>query len=505
MTEPTDPDADARNALRLIGPDPQNWVPERAGPDGRPIDHNVAIVGAGQSGCAFAFALRRAGIGRVSVIDMADGEAAAGVWRNAARMNVLRTPKTLPGPELGIPALGFQSWYEARHGGAAYAGFERIPRAAWAEYLGWYRNFLDVPVRYRTRLAQIEPADGHFRLHLAGESGPTVETTRKIILANGVAGNGGPYIPPVLSEGLPRRLYAHTADAIDFAAVRGKRVAVIGGAASAFDAAAVALEAGAASVDLFARRPSLAALPVSRVRGYPGAYDNYPELPDAVRWHQAIRFRRAGSTAPADAIERVLRFANFRLHLAAPWEAARAEGDGPDAAPIVARAAGEEFRCDFAIAGTGYFVDPHCRPELVDFAADILLWRDRYRPPSDEEDPYLGAHPYLGAGHEYLEKAPGRAPYLGDIHVHNPAGFVSFGWPEGDVPSMKRGVPAIVARISRDLFLADLEQHQIRLAADVVPDFAETLYEAAVRRAKRPRGQENASDVCSEAPADPTD
>jgi cation diffusion facilitator CzcD-associated flavoprotein CzcO len=293
-----------------------------------------------------------------------------------------------------------------------------------------------------------------------------------------VGGTGGPYIPAVLKEGLPGQLYAHTADPIDFAALRGKAVAVIGGAASAFDAAGVALEAGAASVDLFARRPSLASLPISRVRGYPGAYDNYDALPDGVRWHQAIRFRRAGSTAPKDAIERVLRFPNFRLHLGAPWLAAREEAGG-----IVAGVEGAEegeFRCDFAIAGTGYFVDPHSRPELADFADRILLWRDRYRPPPDEEDPYLGAHPYLGAGHEYLEKEPGTASCLGDIHVHNPAGFVSFGWPEGDVPSMRRGVATIVARISRDLFLADLDVHQRRLTADVTPDFAETLYAAAL-------------------------
>src|SRR6266567_971781 len=184
----TDPDDDARNALRLIGPDPQNWVPDRPAPDGRPIDHNVLVVGGGQSGCAFAFALRRAGIGRVAVIDRAGSEAEAGVWLNAARMNVLRTPKSLPGPELGIPAFGFQSWYESRHGHTAYAAFERIPRAAWAEYLCWYRHFLGIPVRYRTRLVRIEPAAGYFRLHLDGAA---VETARKIILANGVAGNGG--------------------------------------------------------------------------------------------------------------------------------------------------------------------------------------------------------------------------------------------------------------------------------------------------------------------------
>jgi cation diffusion facilitator CzcD-associated flavoprotein CzcO len=466
-----DPDADARDALRLIGPDPQNWVPRHDG-----IDHNVAIVGGGQSGCAFAFGLRRAGMGQVTVIDLADSAAKAGVWLNAARMNVLRTPKTLPGPELGIPALSFQSWWEARHGRDSYAAMERIPRDAWAAYLAWYRAFLDIPVRYRTRLVRIEPAAGRFRLHLETEHGTSVETARKIILANGIAGNGGPYIPAVLMEKLPRRLYAHTADAIDFAALRGKRLAVLGGAASAFDAAAVALEAGAASVDLFARRASLASVPISRVRGYPGAYDNYFELPDRVRWHQAIRFRRAGSTAPPDAIERVLRFANFRLHLAAPWLSARVEHD-----EIVAQAAGEEFRCDFAIAGTGYFVDPQARPELADFAGEILLWRDRYTPPADEADDYLGAHPYLGAGHEYVERKPGAAPYLRDVHVHNPAGFVSFGWPEGDVPSMKRGVATVVARISRDLFLADLEQHESRLTASVAPDFTETLYASAVR------------------------
>jgi FAD-dependent urate hydroxylase len=100
MPQPTDPDADARNALRLIGPDPQNWVPDRPG-----IDHNVAIIGGGQSGSAFAFGLRRAGIRKVSVIDAAEDERRAGVWLNAARMNVLRTAKTLRYSGSQLPVL----------------------------------------------------------------------------------------------------------------------------------------------------------------------------------------------------------------------------------------------------------------------------------------------------------------------------------------------------------------------------------------------------------------
>ncbi|MDN7183333.1 FAD/NAD(P)-binding protein [Caballeronia sp. SEWSISQ10-4 2] len=143
MTTAHHPDTNALDALRLLGPDPDNWVPDRAG-----IDHNVVIVGGGQTGAAFAFALRRAGIGKVSVIDAAADEASAGVWLNRARMNKLRTPKTLTGPELSVTGLSFQVWFEARFGAAAYADIDRIPRTRWAEYLEWYHHFLNIPLRY---------------------------------------------------------------------------------------------------------------------------------------------------------------------------------------------------------------------------------------------------------------------------------------------------------------------------------------------------------------------
>ncbi|MBV9552129.1 MAG: SidA/IucD/PvdA family monooxygenase, partial [Alphaproteobacteria bacterium] len=338
----------------------------------------------------------------------------------------------------------------------------------------WYREFLGIAVRYGTRLDRIEPAfepvGGCFRLHL--NSG--VETARKIIVATGFAGSGGIAAPAVLRD-LPRGVWAHAADEIDFAALNGKEVAVIGGAASAFDAAAVALESGAKSVHLFARRAALAATPINRSRGYPGAYDNYYALPDAVRWHQAVRYRRAGSTAPQDAIERVLKHDNFHLHLAAPWLSARAED-----ARVAAAAADGDWRFDYVIAGTGYAADPNLRAEFADFARHILLWRDRYTPPADEADDFLGAHPYLGPGNEFMENEPGLAPYLKDIHCFNPAGFVSFGVPVGDVPSMKRGHASVTGAISRDLFLADFDHHQRRMTGDVPPDFGPELYQKAV-------------------------
>ncbi|OYD87701.1 monooxygenase [Nostoc sp. 'Peltigera membranacea cyanobiont' 213] len=470
-------DFTARETLRLFGPDPDNWVPDRPG-----IDHNVTIIGGSGSGSTFVFALRRAGIGRVTEIDAADDEAHAGVWLTRARMRTLRTPKHLPGPELGIPELSFQAWYEARHGAAAYAKIDRIERVAWAEYLSWYRHFLGIQVRYQTKLVRIEPVAGFFRLHLEVNGVPLLETTRKIIFANGVAGTGGSYIPPILAD-LPRTLYAHTADAIDFEALRGKTVAVLGAAASAFDAAAVALESGAKAVHLFVRRSAIASLSVLRVRDYPGAYDNYPQLPDAARWFQAWHFRQAGTAPPPNSIKRAIAFPNFHIHLSAPWKSARKLGDAEAAAKgerIAIEVNDDVFEFDFAIAGTGYFVDPTKRPELADFAQHIALWRDRYQPPEGLRDDGLGAHPYLGSAHEYQEKVPGTAPYLKDIHIFNPAGLVSFGLPVGDIHSIRRDVPAIVSRISHDLFFKDWAHHEARITGDIAPDFEDSLYAAAV-------------------------
>ena len=463
-----DPDAAARAALRLMGAEPANWVPERPG-----IDHNVAIIGGGQTGCALAFALPRGGIGKVTILEAAPDADRTGIWLTAARMNLLRTPKGLPGPELGIPALGFQAWYEARHGQAAYAAIDRIKRTDWADYLRWYKDFLNIQPRYGTSVTRIEPAGDHLRLHL-GDG--VIETARKVVLATGFAGSGGRSIPEVLTRNLPPTLYAHTDDAIDFTALRGKSVAVIGAAASAFDAAGATLEHGAAEVHLFARRNGIAAVPVTRARGFPGAYDNYFNLPDVDKWQQATRYFRSGSTPTTDAIERAVGFPHFHLHLAAAWTNARMV-DGRVEASV--NAATSHF--DFVIAGTGYSADLPARPELRDFAANILRWRDCYTPPLDLADDVLGTYPYLGAGHELRERTPGAAPLLRHIHVQNPAGFLSFGLPIGDVPSMKRDIPVIAARISADLFDADLDVLRERMTAEVKPDFTEALYRAAVR------------------------
>src|SRR5690606_18108201 len=145
------------------------------------------------------------------------------VWLTRARMRTLRTPKTRPGPELGIPALSFQAWYEGLNGREAWEAIGRIARTDWAAYLDWFRAQVGVEVRYGTRLAQVVPADGHFELHLDVAGERRVETTRKLVFATGVEGTGGPSIPAILDE-LPADRYAHTGHAIDFEALRGRSV-----------------------------------------------------------------------------------------------------------------------------------------------------------------------------------------------------------------------------------------------------------------------------------------
>ncbi|MCP3018738.1 hypothetical protein [Cupriavidus basilensis] len=64
--------------------------------------------------------------------------------------------------------------------------------------------------------------------------------------------------------------------------------------------------------------------------------------------------------------------------------------------------------------------------------------------------------------------------------MHNLASFASVGVPLGDVPSMRRDTPRTVARISRDLLLADHALHEQRIRGDVSADFGVEFYVGAV-------------------------
>jgi cation diffusion facilitator CzcD-associated flavoprotein CzcO len=473
-------EAQTRRALRWAGRDPADWVRARTG-----VDHNVVIVGGGQSGLAIAYGLRRKGVGRVEVIDRAE-PGQAGIWRTIARMHQLRTPKTLPGPE-GNTALSFRAWYETLNGPDAFDALDRIPRLTWADYVDWFQQVTGTTVRYRTRLIEIEPQGDVLRLHLESEGVRRVETTRKVVLANGYAGAGGPNVPDFL-RALPAHVWTHTTGAVPFAALAGKVVGVVGAGSSAFDAAAVALESGAAEVHLFSRRsyidypaapPSQPAPPIDR--GYSNLLELSYELPDVVRWRNFLLGDRRVASVPLDSIQRAVAFSGFHVHLDSSLSDVSLAGNGKVAAKVGSR----RMRFDHVIAGTGYRIDLAAQPELARIHEAIALWRDRYRPGPGEENAAGGSHPYLGPGFEFLPRQETGAEFLRNIHCFNLAGALSFGIPVGDVPSVVDH-PRLIASIARDLYFegVDTAAHERFINAPVVvPDPAP--YQRAVETQAR--------------------
>lgn len=454
-------------ALRLHGAEPDDWIPKRSG-----IDHDVVVAGAGQSGAAIAFALRRAGISNTSVIDAAN-QGEEGVWLTTARMNTLRSPKTLPGPELDIPELSFQAWYEARHGEAAFASLSFIPRLEWAAYLKWYRRATGVEVRFRTRLEGINPVEGGLRLRLSVGGHHVDEVCRKLVLATGFAGSGSANMPAFIKSALPAHLYAHAEETIDFQPLAGRRIAIFGAASAAFDAAAVALETGAASVHLFCRHDDIERYSLMRMLYYPGSVEHFRHLPDCERWRiMSVLCRRAQGPVP-DTVRRVQRFKSFHLHLGARDPALSLDG-GAICLELGGRGSGLQF--DFVIAGTGYSVDLAARPELSNLVDRIALWRDRYRPAPGEENAELSRYPYLSPGFAFTAKEQGAAGFLRNIHFFSAGAMLSNGRNPGEVSGMRHGIPQLVSAIGRDLFLEDADAHVARILAPPQPILDDAEY-----------------------------
>ena len=266
-------------------------------------------------------------------------------------------------------------------------------------------------------------------------------------------------MPPVI-EALPPRLRAHAADPIDFAALRGRTVAVVGLGASALDNAAMALEAGAAQVHVFCRRARPQLIQSYRWLTFAGFLRHLGDLDDAWRWRfmATILARREGFPQPT--WDRCARWANFHLHTGAPILGARATADGAEL-----DVNGSVVPVDFVIAGTGMDVDLARRPELAAIAPHVATWADRYTPPEELRNDRLARYPYLASDYSLVEKIPGSAPALADIHVFSIASTMSFGPSGSSINAMTTAVPKLVAGLTRGLFQADLERHWASFAA----------------------------------------
>jgi FAD-dependent urate hydroxylase len=457
--------------LEMLGVPAANWPARIENAAGQPV-LDVLIIGAGMNGIAAAGSLMFKGVRNIAVIERSRA-GQEGPWLTFARMDTLRSPKTLTGPALGVPSLTFRAWYEAKYGPSAWETLYKIHNRTWVEYLSWLQQMLALPVRHGVALQALEPA-GRFVQAVLNEDGTRRSLlARRVILATGRAGAGGVFWPDFVDRSLVPDLAAHTNDDIDFDALRGKSIAILGGGASAWDNAATSLERGAARVDMYVRRPYLPQVNKGRGSAFPGFLHGWSSLSDAERWATMVYLNDLQSPVPHETVNRTIKLSGFHIHFRAAVEtASRANGQ------VAVKLAGQdEPRLhDFLIVATGFNVDPALIPELGSYAPNVATWRDRYQAAPDLRRWDLERFPYLGPGFELTEKTPGTDPTLGQIHLVNFGAHASHAGIASDIPGVNIAAERVAGAIVTSLFREDIDPMRRKVEAFDEPELAGTPF-----------------------------
>jgi cation diffusion facilitator CzcD-associated flavoprotein CzcO len=304
--------------------------------------------------------------------------------------------------------------------------------------------------------------------------GKTVHA-RKIVLALGREGSGALRWPQLATFDPARRPanVFHSADDIDFARMKGKRVAVLGAGASAFDNAAEVLEAGGSAV-MHARRAILPQVNKSKWTSFPGFQHGYYWLDDASRWRFYTYIFSEQVPPPYESVLRCEKHPGFSLRFSAGWKDILA---GPR---IVTEKGEEAF--DAAIVCTGFDVDFSDRPEVASFRDQIETWAAHVSSDERKEFPEESRFPYLG---DAFQMHPEN---LGRIHVFNWGCTMSHGALAGDIPGIETGARRLADGIVRDLFLEDADEYWKRIRAHNEDELKPTRYFVPLENRKRGQG-----------------
>jgi FAD-dependent urate hydroxylase len=433
----------------LVMPSTKDWLEPREHPEFGPA-LDVAVIGAGMSGLAAAFVLKCLAIRSLKMFDRSPA-GFEGPWATFARMETLRSPPELSGPAFGFSNLTFRAWFEAQFGLDAWRQVHRIPRLQWMDYLRWYRRVIDVPVENDTALIDIGGDKDFVILTLRSPAGTRKIAARRVVLANGRDALGGPYTPEMF-RGLDPRFVRHSVDDIDFDALRGKVVGVIGAGASAADNAAEALEHGAARVAMMIRRPDMPRINKGMGIGSAGFWVGFHALTHAQKWQIVNYIDEQAVPAPRDSTLRVSRHKNFSLFASCSPLGIEIEDNR-----VLLNTTRGKLAFDFLILATGLTVDWSQRPEFAALKPHIQLWGDHFTP--DGHAGYAQAdHPYVGPSFEFLERAPGAAPWVERIHAFNFPAYLSHGPVSGDIPAISTGAERVANGVAAALFAEDYQR-----------------------------------------------
>ena len=428
----------------------------------RPGVLDVVIVGGGQSGLGAAFGLMLQKVRNLLVLDE-NPAGYEGPWDTYARMITLRTPKSLTPIDHGIPNLTFRAYWEAQHGAAGWDALDKIPRGDWMAYLRWYRQVLAIPVRNGAKVTGVAPLGDVHQLTL--ETGETL-LARKVVLATGIQGGGEWHAPAFITQALAPTRWAHTSQAIDFRALAGKRIAVLGGGASAFDNAQHALGLGAAQVHVFIRRHALPQVNPIRYMEAAGFSRHFAGYDDATKYAVIDSFLARNQPPTNDTFARAAAYPGFALHVGSPWLEVRETGDA-----VAVTTPKGVFEYDFLVLSTGLKTDTSLRPELAPVAADIALWRDRFTPAAHAANALIDDHPYLGPGFEFQGRSPEAAARLYGLFCFNYSALASHGLSAAALSGMRFALPRLVAAVASQLFHDDAAASLDAFYAFAEPEF----------------------------------
>lgn len=455
-----------RHDLEAVSYPAKPWLFEKQAPDGS-VALDAVIVGAGQSGLSIAFALKQEKVERILLLDRSP-EGREGPWVTFARMKTLRTPKKVTGPDLGIPSLTISEWYRARYGDLAWETLGKVPKGDWMAYLVWLRQVLGLQVRNHSTVVGFgacEEDRSVLWIDVLNHGNIERIFARRLIFATGIEGSGNWQVPAMVSGSLPHDSYYHTSQAIDFEAMKGKRIGILGAGASAFDNAATALECGAARVELFYRRNHLPRVNPYRWVENAGFLGHFADMPDQWKWRFFKLILDGNQPPPQETYDRCAQFANFILHPGEPWTGLQQAGES-----VQVTTQKGDYAFDKLIIGTGIDFDLVHRPELGPYVKDIAVWQDRHHEALSDPNPQLRNMPYLGSHFEFLEKTPGTLPWAGKVFHFTFGSTLSMGLSAGALSGLKYGVQRVTKGIVKSLYLEDVEAFYEDFRAYDVPE-----------------------------------
>ncbi len=390
----------------------------------------ILMVGAGMAGISAAFQLQRLGITNVLLLDE-NPEGKEGPWTTYARMRHLRSGKELEGPAHFTPEMNFKSFYSQKYGPQQWEEIYKISNQDWNDYLVWLKQSLHLHVENNVRVLKIEEKEERYYLHTT----KGMYETNRVVLSTGRMGFGGLRLPHWIDK-LPRGKWAHSSEKIDFLKLKGLKVAIVGVGASAFDAAAAALESGAHVVDMLTRRDHINNVNKAAGLTYSGFELGFFYLSDQDKLSFSELMKNEGAVPPFESILRVLHHQNFTIRYSFDFEKYLKD-------------------YDFFILATGFLIDASKAPFLDRIAQKIELWENYMSEEEKKKYPFALRYPYLGPHFEIR-------PFRG-LYCFNQAAFLSHGLIAGDIPGIGTGAERLAQGIAIDLFIQNKEIYYQKL------------------------------------------